>query len=348
MTPAAQNPTASTETGLPDTQGSKPLGSKPSGAPSSFYRVGFWRLGLSLARWLPASVCRAFCRFLMRIYWLFAGHRRKVVIENLLPAVADDAAAAEKTAKALFQQFGLKLVDLWRYEAGLSIDELFGETSGWEHFLAARERGRGILLVTPHLGNWEFGGPFMSRKGVTLQVISLPEPGEGFTELRRASRARWEIETLVIGDDPFAFLEIIRRLEAGATVALLVDRPPPPTAVTVQLFGRPFSASIAAAELARASGCVVLPVYMPRVHGQYGAHVLPPITYERASLREPAARQEFTQKLMDAFAPLIQQHLDQWYHFVPVWRNGAAENGAAAQGQQSIAMDTNRDGRRAP
>lgn len=284
----------------------------------------------------------------MTVYWLFARHRRKVVIENLLPALGDDTAAAEKVARAMFQQFGLKLVDLWRYEAGLPIDGLFGETSGWEHFVAARERGRGILLVTPHLGNWEFGGPFMSRKGIALQVISLPEPGQGFTELRRASRARWKIETLVIGDDPFAFLDIIRRLEAGATVALLVDRPPPATAVTVQLFGRAFSASVAAAELARASGCVVLPVYMPRVQGKYEAHVLPAITYERASLRERAARQEFTQKVMDAFAPLIQQHLDQWYHFVPVWRNGAAEPAAAAQNQRSTAMHTNRDAARAP
>lgn len=298
--------------------------SNPS-EPSSFYRSEFWRLGLMTVRWLPPRLCQGMSRFLVRIYWVLAPNRRKVVVQNLLPPLGNDVAAAQKTAKALFEQFAVKLVDLWRYEAGLPIDQLFGETSGWEHFVAAREQGRGILLVTPHLGNWEFGGPLMSRKGVTLQVISLAEPGQGFTELRRASRARWKIETLVIRDDPFAFLEIIRRLESGATVALLVDRPPPATAVTVQLFGNAFSASLAAAELARASGCVVLPVYMPRVQNTYAAHVLPAITYERASLRDRAARQQFTQKIIDAFAPLIRQHLDQWFHFVPIWKNGAHE-----------------------
>jgi KDO2-lipid IV(A) lauroyltransferase len=259
--------------------------SNPS-EPSSFYRSEFWHLGLMLVRWLPLRLCQSVSRVLMRLYWILAPNRRKVVVQNLLPPLGNDIAAAQKTAKALFEQFAVKLVDLWRYEAGLPIDQLFGETSGWEHFVAAHEQGRGILLVTPHLGNWEFGGPLMSRKGVALQVISLAEPGQGFTELRRASRARWKIETLVIRDDPFAFLEIIRRLESGATVALLVDRPPPATAVTVQLFGQAFSASLAAAELARASGCVVLPVYMPRVQDTYAAHVLPAITYERASLRE--------------------------------------------------------------
>jgi lauroyl/myristoyl acyltransferase len=298
--------------------------SNPS-EPSSFYRSEFWRLGLMLVRWLPLRLCQSVSRLLMRLYWILAPNRRKVVVQNLLPPLGNDIAAAQKTAKALFEQFAVKLVDLWRYEAGLPIDQLFGETSGWEHFVAAHEQGRGILLVTPHLGNWEFGGPLMSRKGVALQVISLAEPGQGFTELRRASRARWKIETLVIRDDPFAFLEIIRRLESGATVALLVDRPPPATAVTVQLFGQAFSASLAAAELARASGCVVLPVYMPRVQDTYAAHVLPAITYERASLRDRTARQQFTQKIVDAFAPLIRQHLDQWYHFVPIWKNGEHE-----------------------
>jgi len=43
----------------------------------------------------------------------------------------------------------------------------------------------------------------------------------------------------------------------------------------VELFGRPFSASIAAAELARASGCAVLPVYLPRAGRGYAAHILP-------------------------------------------------------------------------
>jgi lauroyl/myristoyl acyltransferase len=108
-------------------------------------------------------------------------------------------------------------------------------------------------------------------------------------------------------------------LEAGATVALLVDRPPAASATRVQLFGKPFAASIAAAELARASGCALLPVCLPRTGKGYGAHILPEIPYERASLRSPEARQRLNQQIMHRFEPVIRQHLDQWYHFVPIW-----------------------------
>lgn len=276
-------------------------------------------MGLWAARVVPASVCQALVRFLANVYWVAAWHRREVLIQNLLPPLNGDRRKATILGRRLINQFAIKLVDLWRYEAGLPIDDLLGTAGGWEHFKKAREQKRGILLLTPHLGNWEFGGPLLSRAGVPLQVITLAEPGKDFTRLRQESRAKWNIETLVIGHDAFAFVEIIRRLEAGATVALLVDRPPDHTATEVELFGRPFRASIAAAELARASGCALLPVYLPRRKSSYAANMLAEIPYERAALRDRAARQELTQRILKTFEPIIAQDLDQWYHFVPLW-----------------------------
>ncbi|HEV2391851.1 MAG TPA: lysophospholipid acyltransferase family protein [Verrucomicrobiae bacterium] len=291
--------------------------------PSSLYRPEIWRLGLRLARVLPRNACAGLGRFCAGLYWMLARRRREVVLQNLLPVLEGNRAAAQRTAQRLFQQFALKVTDLWRYESGLSIDDLFGETTGWEHFVQAKSHHGGVLVVTVHLGNWEFGGPLLTRRGVALQVLTLAEPGRGFTKLRQDSRARWNIETLVIGDNPLAFVDIIRRLENGATVALLMDRPPTPSAIEVSLFGQPFAASVAAAELARASGCALLPVYLPRTGSQYQAHILPEIPYTRQALRDRQARQQLTQEIMRAFEPLIQKHADQWYHFVPVWPKNA-------------------------
>ncbi len=278
-----------------------------------------WRLGLSLVKVLPPQLCAGLCRAVAVLYWHIAKHRREITIANLRPGVVEDRGCAKRTARRLFQNMALKVIDLWRYEAGLPIESLFGKSTGWEHFSSALNQKSGVLLLTPHLGNWEFGAPWLARSGVSLQVITMAEPTVDFTRLRQQSRARWNIETLVIGEDPFAFLEIIKRLEGGATVALLMDRPPPATAVKVELFGRPFAASVAAAELARASGCVLLPVYLPRTNNTYAAHVLPAVRYDRAALRDRAARQQLTQKIMTVFEPVIRNHLDQWYHFVPIW-----------------------------
>ena len=304
-------------------EGDSTTSSKPSAfdRPSSLYRAEVWRLGVAIACKLSPGACSRLSKTLGDVYWKLCVRRREIVIQNLLPAIGGDRVQAEKISRELFRHFAQKLADLWRYEGGLPIDDLFGELTGWEHFQRAKSEKRGVLLLTPHLGNWEFGAPLLARRGVDLLVITLAEPHDPLTELRQTSRARWGIETLVIGRDPFAFLEIIRRLTGGAFVALLVDRPAATSAVTVELFGRPFAASIAAAELARASGCRLLPVYLPRTPRGYAAHILPPIRYDRGSLRQREARHKLTQEIMRAFEPVIHQHLDQWYHFIPIWPN---------------------------
>ena len=152
-----------------------------------------------------------------------------------------------------------------------------------------------------------------------MLVLTQAEPDPHLTAMRQASRARWGIETLVVGEDAFAFVEIIKRLQQGATVALLVDRPPAPTAVIVDLFGRKFPASIAAAELARASGCAIVPTFIVREADGYRAQILPEIAYDRAAIGNREARIRLTQEIIRVFEPVIRQHPTQWFHFVPVW-----------------------------
>jgi lauroyl/myristoyl acyltransferase len=312
---------------------SRPLRApREAGAPG-VYRAWIWRLGLGVARRLPPGLGAFLGRTIGLGFWLLASARRRTVVANLLPVVGGDRARAERLGRSLFANFGLKIADLWRYESGRSVDGWFTELLGTEHFSAAVARRRGLLLVTPHLGNWEFGAPLMARRGVQVLAITQAEPDPGLTKLRVEARSRWGIETLVIQEDPFAFVEVIRRLEGGAAVALLVDRPHPATAVNLELFGRPFAASLAPAELARATGCVVLPVCVLRHAHGYSAHVLPEVPYDRAGLRQVEARLRFTQEILRAFEPMIRQHADQWYHFVPIWAATDPPGGSSVPGR---------------
>jgi KDO2-lipid IV(A) lauroyltransferase len=288
---------------------------------SAFYRTDLWRAGVVSARVLPRPLLERIATALSVAYWSRNAARREIVVENLLPPLGFDRPAAERTCRELYRQFGVKLADLWRYEAGCKLSSLGVPQEHWGRLDAARSRGKGLLLLTPHLGNWEFGAPFLRERGISLQVITQAEPQSSLTNLRQSSRARWGIETLVIGENPFAFVEVIRRLEAGATVALLVDRPPTASSITVKLFGHRFAASIAPAELARASGCALLPVCIPRGKTGYEVEVFPEIVYERAAIGTREARANLSQEIMRQFEPVIRRHLDQWFHFVPLWKS---------------------------
>ncbi|MEN9575229.1 MAG: hypothetical protein RL514_3084 [Verrucomicrobiota bacterium] len=287
--------------------------------PSALYGSLGWRFGLSAARVLPRSLAQLLCRIGARAYWLAQPQRREVVIQNLLPLHDGDRAAAILAARRLFLNFTRKLADLWRFESGTPVMASFNQLAGWERFETAHARGRGVLLVTLHLGNWELGGPILTHKGHRLLALSNPEPDPRLTEMRQAARARWGVETLLVGGDPFAFVEVIKRMNAGGAVALLLDRPAEKSAVEVELFGRPFLVSNAAAELARASGCAVVPVVIVRRGDGYAAQILPEQTYERAALGNREQRRAFTQEILRAFEPSLREHPDQWYHFVPIW-----------------------------
>ncbi len=294
-------------------------GQSASAAPSTLYRAGVWRGALAVTRWMPEFLLQKLALLLATVYQLLNKDRREIVFQNLLPALSYDREAASKTASHLYRQFALKLLDLWNYENGRPAPIEVRNEHVFAQLQAAHQRGQGVLLVTPHLGNWEIGGQLMKDRGIPLLAITQAEPGPGFTELRSASRARWGIETLTIGQDAFAFVEVIRRLQEGALVALLMDRPAPASAVIVELFGREFPASIAAAELARASGCAIFCASITRGREKYVANLMTGIDYDRRALGNREARRELTQQIMKIFEPEIRDHLDQWFHFVPIW-----------------------------
>jgi lauroyl/myristoyl acyltransferase len=229
---------------------------------------------------------------------------------------------AKRTARRLYRNFGLKLVDLWRVESGVPVHNWVLRAEEEEVIRSAYRRGRGVLFVTLHLGNWEHGGLLLTELGIKLTVLTRAEPEDGLTELRSASRARWGIDTLIVGRDQFAFVEVIKRLQDGAALALSIDRSPERGAVVVELFSRPFRASMAAAELARASGCALIGVTIVRRREGYAVKVLPEFEYDRRALGNHQARRQLTGQIMRAFEPEIREHLDQWYHFVPIWPSG--------------------------
>jgi predicted RND superfamily exporter protein len=300
----------------------------PQTGPSRLYSSVTWQLGMALARALPERLLHAIATSIATLFRLVRRARFRVVVQNLLPACNGDLPSARAAARRLFHNFGLKIAHLWTYEAGRDIDHLVGHLEGRDRFFSALESGRGVLLISPHLGNWEFGAPLLARHGIKLMAVTLEEPSRRLTELRRNSRRRWGIETIVIQRDPFSFLEVLRQLEQGAAVALLVDRPPAGTSIPVTLFGGQLDVSLAPAELARASGCVLLPVYVVHRPTGYHACVLPEVTYDRRGLRQVEARHALTQEIMRAFEPVIRNHPDQWYHFVQLWRTTNVSPGA--------------------
>ncbi|MGB7769391.1 MAG: MMPL family transporter, partial [Verrucomicrobiia bacterium] len=306
----------------PQPEGSrkKSLNPQPSTLnPFAFYRAGLWRLGLVIVRILPVGLVKEFAMVLAGFYWRFQRQRCEVVVRNFLPVFAGDRAAAEKAAHRLHRNFAAKLVDLWRVEGGVPVQNWLTNLEELKIIHTARQRGHGTVFITLHLGNWEHGGLLLTQLGIRLTILTQAEPDDGLTELRIAARKRYGVGTLVIGQDDFAFVEVIKRLQAGADLAISLDRPPEKGGVPIEFFGHKFEASLAAAELARASGCALIGVTIVRRPNGYAVKVLPEFGYDRKALSNREARRELTQQILRAFEPEIRKDMDQWYQFTPIW-----------------------------
>jgi len=289
-------------------------------AQPAFYRAGLWQLGLAVVRILPAGLVKGFARLAAGFYFRVQRPRAEIVVQNFLPVFASDRAAAEKAALAAHKNFAAKLVDLWRVESGEEVRNWLTNPAELEIIHTARRRGKGTLFITLHLGNWEHGGLLLTQLGIRLTILTLAEPDDGLTDLRAAARARYGVDTMIIGQDSFAFVEVIKKLQAGADLAVSLDRPPETdVGVPVEFFGHPFEASLAAAELARACGCALIGVTIVRRPDGYAVRVLPEFVYNRAALGNREARRELTQQILRAFEPEIRKDIEQWYQFVPIW-----------------------------
>ena len=314
--PKVHSPKSDTQSGYEESHFTR---YSPPVTQPAFYRAGLWRFGLVIVRILPVSLVKGFAVSLAELYWWLQRRRCEVVVQNFLPLFAGDLAAAQEAAHAMYRKFAAKMVDLWRVESGSPVQNWLTNDGELKIIRAARQRGHGTLFITLHLGNWEHGGLLLTQLGIRLTILTQAEPDDGLTGLRIEARRRCGVETLVIGRDDFAFVEVIKQLQAGADLAISLDRPPERGGVPIEFFGHPFEASLAAAELARASGCALIGVTIVRRPNGYAVKVLPEFTYDRRALGDRDARRELTHQILRAFEPEIRKDIDQWYQFTPIW-----------------------------
>ena len=124
---------------------------------------------------LPAWLAKGICVLLAECYFRLDRQRREVVVQNLLPALAGNRAAAEQTAHRLYRNFAIKLVDLWRFESGVPVQDWLTKPSDLEIIqcrLPPRPRHTSSSRCTWATGS--MAALLLARDGIQLDG---PDPG---------------------------------------------------------------------------------------------------------------------------------------------------------------------------
>lgn len=275
-----------------------------------------WLIGWRLARLLPERwVRRGFERLSLRQFRRNA-RARAIVRENLRPAVPADR--LEQTVRDAFLWYGRYWAETFRMEdlSPSQLDERFA-VEGLDHIDRAYKEGRGVVLATPHLGNWDSGGRFVAERWPLTVVVEILRPRmvfDRFVEHRRG--LGMTIIPLERGADATA--ACLQHLQAGEVIALVADRDFSRSGVEVSLFGRTAKMPPGPAVLAlRAGAPLIAAAIYQRSDGTWLGRVLPPLRMPSPAAPDAVAR--LTQRLADAFSELIGAEPAQWHVFNPYW-----------------------------
>jgi KDO2-lipid IV(A) lauroyltransferase len=233
-----------------------------------------------------------------------------------------------KLAKRCFQNYSHKLLDyMSMHRLNLSNRwRLVEREVGEEHLVRALERGKGVICITPHLGNWELGGYVLASKGYPVTILTLREGSRFLHRYEERVRRRFHIHTIYI--DPsqgpnLAILEIARTLRNNQIVALIADRTVGDRWIEVEFFGRPTKFPVGPALLARETGAPVIPVYVILEKGmKYWGILEKPIHFGDSRHGERESLRNGMRKIVRSFETMISRYPDQWYNFFPYWNDG--------------------------
>ena len=272
----------------------------------------FW-----LIRALPDWAVRWLARAIGSMLYTLLGSRRRLMFENLNRAFPEMSGKEKKRiAKASWTNLVLTACEFVRFPTHLK--SMLGNFSceGLENLQAAYDKGKGVLLYGPHMGNWELSAAFMASH-FTFSAIGRPLKQ---SKIDGAVKQLRESVGITLYDRKNALRGILSALRRGDVTAFLFDQHAGKNGVEVLFFGHPVSAFSSVAHLARKTGAPAALAY-PYRREDGGVHLVmckeSPLTDTGDVERDAITN---TQNYISAMEDAIRAHPESWMWMHRRWR----------------------------
>lgn len=257
-------------------------------------------------------------------YWVLPG-RRAVARANLERAFGGGRSRSElgRLCRESFRHLGMTVVECCALCFGSRSTLLSRvDVEGVDHLKAAAAHGRGILLLTAHLGNWELLAAAHVHTGYPLSVVVRPLDSAVLDRLVTRFRERGGVEVIPKRRALRGVREALRR---GWMVGILLDQNASRReGVFVPFFGEPASTSKSLALLALWSGAPVVPVFIQREkEGRHRVTIEPAVPPPATGDREQDVL-AFTTAFSQIVESRIRHSPEQWFWMHRRWRTRPA------------------------
>jgi len=277
-----------------------------------------YRIGQFIALSMPLKIGYKLAIFFSDLRYVFAYKDRHAVTANLkaiFPEKSDKEIAEIRIW--MFRNFAKYLVDFFRFQ---NLDKEYIQknikTENLHYFDDALAKGKGVIVLTAHLGNWELGGVVIAQSGYPFWAVVLPHKHKQVNKFFNDQRESKGIGVIHLGKAARQSLHILKENKA---LALVGDRDFTETGLVLDFFGKPTFFPEGPAVLALKTGAAIVPGFMFRNKDDtFTLSIEPPIEFIPTGNKEQDEI-AIISKYKIIFEDYIRRFPDQWYMFIKFW-----------------------------
>lgn len=281
------------------------------------YRIAMW-----LVLTLPLKLSYAMASSIALLQYSFCRRDRLAVINNLKVILGTkDEKLVTPVAKKVFINFAKYLVDFLRFSVfDKEYVAKFIKIEGRENMDEGFKRGKGVIALTAHIGNWELAGAATALLGYPVNAVALSHKHKKVTELFIKQREKTEVRVIPLG---VAVRRCFTALWNNELIGLLGDRDFTGGGIVVEFLGKQVRMPKGPAMFSLKTGAAIIPTFMIRQpDDSYKMFYEKPIEYAPAGNNEEDIK-ALTKKIVEVIEHFIRRYPEQWFMFREFWKEEA-------------------------
>lgn len=258
------------------------------------------------------------------LYYRFIKKQRERAIRQMMAGLSISREEAKKLVKASFVNLATNVFEIL-YMPRLN-EKNFREYIEIEHLermKAALAEGHGVVVLTGHVGTWEWLSAAFTLSGLPVTAIAKPQPNEQYTRVLNDLRATIHVEIFSRGTSEL--LAAARALKQGKILGFLADQDAGPGGAFIDFLGRPASTPMGPAVFARKFNAPVLPAFILRKKdGRHRVVIGEALRYEDHGDTDRDLY-DFTVKMTRILERVVRENPTQWLWFQKRWNTPPEE-----------------------
>ena len=279
---------------------------------------------------LPYPLVLSLGNAMGKVYYRIAGRQRKRAISQIQDCLGLSVEKAEETISRLFRKLGQTFLEVM-YIPALTQEKIqnYVAIENRQYLDEALAHGRGVVLLTAHIGNWEWLGASLAMAGFPLTSVMKRQPKDEHTRILNEYREMVGMEIFARGTTEM--IGAARALKKGKILGLVADQDAGPNGVFVDFFGKMSSTPTGPAVFAKKFKSPVVPAFIVRrPEGGHQVIIREPLYYEDTGSSDEDFYQ-FTAKTAKVIEETIRQYPDEWLWFQKRWNTSPTQQRSSEQ-----------------